>query len=120
YSQLQSDLVPDTAGETITLPRGGSVVYLFPAASTSRPLQPSFLQPTFPAGATRASLSYNYIYSEHLSQLTDGRECNKRCTVHIDPRLGAAYYQFTYTDRKGHVVSRSPVSELKPTPSSRR
>ena len=29
YSYLQSDLVADTTRETITLPRGGSVIYLF-------------------------------------------------------------------------------------------
>lgn len=113
-SYLQSDLVADTTGETITLPRGGSVVYLFPFSSSSRRLETTFLRPTLPAGANHASLSYNYLYGEHLSQLSDGVECTKGCAVQVDARLGEIYYQFTYIGPKGNVIGRSRVAELKP------
>lgn len=118
YSELQTDVVADTTGETITLPRGGSVVYLFPFSSSSKPLQTAVLQPILPAGASRASLSYNYIYSEHLSQIRGGRECARSCSVQVDPRLGEVFYQFTYTGPAGNVIGRSPVSELKPAAKS--
>src|SRR5207237_7423731 len=94
YFSLRSDLLPDTSSDNITLPRGGSVVYLFPFSSDTQFLQATSLQPELPVGADRASLSYNYIYSEHLAQTTDSLDCTAGCALQLDTRLGDVYYQF--------------------------
>ncbi|PYS54832.1 MAG: hypothetical protein DMG13_06290 [Acidobacteria bacterium] len=112
YFYLQSDLLPDSSGETITLPKGGSVVYLFPFLNSTKFLQAAFLQPTLAAGASYAGISYNYIYSDHLSQLTDSVDCTNGCTVQVDTRLGDVYYQFIYSDASGTVISRTDVNKL--------
>src|SRR5260370_14888123 len=103
YFHLQSDLLPDEGGDSVTLPKGGSAVYLFPFSANTSLLKFAFFQPSLPAGASSAHLSYNYIYSEHLSQLTDGVEGTSGCGVQVDTRLGDIYYQSTYTDTNGRV-----------------
>jgi hypothetical protein len=90
------------------------VVYLFPLSASTSFLTPVFFQPAPPVGANRASLSYNYIYGEHLSQFTAGIECSLGCGVQADTRLGDIYYQFTYLDANGKVIGLSDVLELKP------
>jgi hypothetical protein len=103
---LQSDLLRDGTGEMITLPKGGSVTYFFPSKPGVRFLQPVRLKPELPKGAIRASLSYNYIYGEHLPELTESIDCTKGCTVQVDPRLGEIRCRFTYSDADGTVIRR--------------
>ena len=111
-ASLQTDLLPDSNGEIITLPRGGSVVYLFPFVSSTKFLQPALFRPTLPSGAHSAHLSYTYIYIERILQATSGVDCTMGCMVQADPRLGDLYYQFTYTGADGRVVGRSDVTKL--------
>ena len=109
YFYLQSDLLPDSNGDSVTLPKGGSVVYLLPFSTDTSFLKSTFFQPQLPAEASQASLSYNYVYGEHLSQFTGGIECTRGCSVAQDTRLGDIYYQFTYADTNGMVVGRSDI-----------
>jgi len=114
YFLLQSDLLPDTPGDSVILPKGGSVVYLFPFSADTSFLKSVSFRREFPVGASQAMLSYNYIYGEHLSQFTDGVECTSGCSMQLDTRLGDIYYQFTYADTNGKVISRSDVLKFDP------
>jgi hypothetical protein len=121
-ASLRTDLLPGSAGETITLPRGGSVVYLFPFVSSTRFLQANFLRPKLPSAARTARLSYTYLYAEHLLQANDSIDCTNGCSIHTDPRLGEIYYQFTYVGQDGRLIGRSDVAKLPlspPNPSRR-
>jgi len=107
---IQTDVLADEPGETITLGAGASAVYLFPtSASTQFTTAVAIAPPSLPSGASKAVLHYSYLYSDELPQQMEGIDCAGGCTVNQDPNFGTLYYQFTFLDSSNNVLGQSAV-----------
>ena len=113
YDGIDTSVVPDGPGETISLGAGETVVYLFPA--TRRQFAGAVdIGP--PGGANKAVLHYSYIYKEALPQHLTGIECTRGCILHLDRNLGPVFYQFDYVNSVNSMTGRSTILTLRGSP----
>lgn len=109
YDGIETSVVPDGPGQTITLGAGESVVYLFPA---TRRQVAGVVDIGPPGGSSEAVLHYGYIYKEALAQQLTGIECTKGCVLRLDRSLGPVFYQFDYVNSGGRMTGRSAIMTL--------
>jgi hypothetical protein len=103
---IQSDLLPEASGESITLSDGETVVYLFFSRRGTSFARPVAIAPPAETGNV-AAVRYSYIYEQMLESEAQGKLCSPNCILHLDPQLGNVYYDFLYLDSTGKVKSKS-------------
>jgi hypothetical protein len=95
---LKTALLPDQAGETITLASGETVVYVFPNTNGSTGLDNVTFQPVPPLGNSKMSITYGYLYQENVAAFGNAVDCANGCVVPVDRRLGDVFFQYTFVD----------------------
>ena len=109
YDGIETSVLPDGPGQTITLSAGESVVYLFP---TTRQQFVGAVNIGPPGGTNKAVLHYSYIYKEALPHQLTGIECTRGCTLRLDRSLGPVFYQFDYLNSANSMLGRGAILTL--------
>ncbi len=122
---LKTALLPDEAGETITLAAGETAVYIFPNTNAPTGLDNVTFQPVPPIGNSRLSVTYGYLYQENVAPFGNSVDCTNGCTVPVDRRLGDVFFQYTFLDpaisakRTGAVLPLGQSNSISISPPTR-
>jgi hypothetical protein len=97
-TSLKTALLPDEAGETLTIGPGETAVYIFPNSAASTGLDQVAIQPMPSAGSSKVSVTYGYLYQQNVPVFGDIYDCTAGCVLTVDRRLGDVYFQYTFQD----------------------
>ena len=102
-----------TVSDSLTLPPGAAVLYIFPAAGSEYASRQLSINPADVAGTTDIAIWWGYDAYSLDDQAGQVTECpNGSCSLPVDAALGTVYLRILYLDANGHVLSRSDIQQL--------
>ena len=107
---IQTKLEADADGETVTLEAGETVGYVFPNSVAPLAETVSFSFPD--AVGLKTALRYGYVFPGNVEAFGESLDCTNGCTLAVDHRLGALFYQWSVADGCGTPAPASPIALL--------
>jgi len=111
-SWLKTYLLPDEAGETLTLAAGETAVYIFPNSGAPTGLDNVTFLPVPPVGSSTMIVNVGYLYQQNVGAFGATYNCTSGCVVPVDRRLGDIFFQYTFLDPAQGTKRSSTVQAL--------